>query len=81
MGTKSRMATAEETEAATGFRPGGVCPFGVSSIPIYIDSSLEAYDTVYPSCGNDSSGVATSFRQLLSITGGLSCDVCEPKQP
>jgi prolyl-tRNA editing enzyme YbaK/EbsC (Cys-tRNA(Pro) deacylase) len=79
MGTKSRMATAEETEAATGFRPGGVCPFGVTTVPIYIDASLAAYDTVYPSCGNDASGVATTYRQLLAITGGAPCDVCEAR--
>ena len=80
MGTKSRMATADEAEAATGFRPGGVCPFGVTTLPIYIDASLAPYDTVYPSCGNDASGVATTYQRLLTITGGQPCDVCEASQ-
>ena len=30
-GVKSRMASAEEALAATGFGPGGVCPFGIDS--------------------------------------------------
>jgi prolyl-tRNA editing enzyme YbaK/EbsC (Cys-tRNA(Pro) deacylase) len=81
LGVKSRMATAEETQAATGFLPGGVCPFGVEGIPIYIDASLAQYATVYPACGDDASGVPTTHAQLLSITGGAPCDVCEERQP
>ena len=81
MGVKSRMATAEETRAATGFLPGGVSPFGVETIPIHIDASLAHYDTVYPACGDDASGVPTTYRQLLDITGGCPCDVCEERQP
>ncbi len=70
-GTKSRMATAEEALAATGFGPGGVCPFGIdASIRIFIDSSLSQYATVYPAAGTDSSGVPMTFDQLVSITGG-----------
>ncbi len=70
-GTKSRMASAEEALAATGFGPGGVCPFGIDgSIRIFVDSSLSQYATIYPAAGTDSSGVAMTFDQLVSITGG-----------
>ncbi|GAB1484828.1 YbaK/EbsC family protein [Treponema sp.] len=72
-GEKLSMATADETEAATGFRPGGVCPFGIQGVDIYIDESLKAWETVYPAAGNDATGVPTSYEQLLSITGGKSC--------
>lgn len=81
MGVKSRMANGEETRRATGFLPGGVCPFGVEGIPIYIDASLAEYDAVYPACGDDASGVPTTHRQLLEITGGQPCDVCEERAP
>lgn len=70
IGVKTRMATPEETEAVTGFRPGGVCPFGVEDIPIYVDAALSAYETIYPAAGTDASGVPVTFDYLVEITGG-----------
>jgi prolyl-tRNA editing enzyme YbaK/EbsC (Cys-tRNA(Pro) deacylase) len=65
------MASGEETFAATGFGPGAVCPFGVdAAISVFIDRSLSAYDTIYPSAGTDSSGVPMTFETLVTITGG-----------
>lgn len=74
-GVKHSLCSADEAFEITGFRPGGVCPFGVDGVEIYIDSSLEQYDTVYPAAGNDASGVPTTFSQLLEITGGAVSDV------
>jgi prolyl-tRNA editing enzyme YbaK/EbsC (Cys-tRNA(Pro) deacylase) len=73
-GVKSRMANAEETYQATGFYPGGVCPFGLEGITIYIDKSLGQYDCVYPAAGNNASGIPMSFDQLVEITGGSICN-------
>ena len=75
LGVKSRMARPEETKKITGFDPGGVCPFGVTDVEIYVDRSLEQYDTVYPAAGTDSSGVPMTFEQLCQITGNPPCDV------
>ncbi len=75
IGVKARMATADEVFETTGFRPGGVSPFGVSGIDIFIDESLAEYETVYPSAGNDASGVPTNFERLLEITGNRRCTV------
>jgi prolyl-tRNA editing enzyme YbaK/EbsC (Cys-tRNA(Pro) deacylase) len=72
------MATAEETEDVTGFRPGGVCPFGIEGVEILVDRSLERWATVYPAAGTDSSGVPMTCAQLLAITGGRPCDVAAP---
>ena len=70
-GVKSRMASAEETLAATGFGPGAVCPFGIDrTISVFIDRSLSAYETIYPAAGTDSSGVPMTFDVLVAITGG-----------
>lgn len=70
-GIKSRMATLEETRTATGFPPGGVCPFGIDAgIKIFLDESLSRYDTVYPAAGTDSSGVPMSFDALVAAAGG-----------
>lgn len=77
IGTKSRMANKDETLKATGFSPGGVCPFGVTGIDILIDRHIKDYDTIYPSAGTDASGVPMTFEQLLLITGGRVCDVTD----
>ena len=74
-GVKSRMASAEEALAATGFGPGGVCPFGIDSgVAIFLDKSLASYGTIYPAAGTDSSGVAMTFDQLIAVTGGTVGD-------
>ena len=78
LGVKSRMANKEETFQATGFYPGGVCPFGVEGINIYIDQSVDQYDRIYPAAGNNASGVPMTFDQLVEITGGTLCDCTEP---
>ena len=75
IGTKIRMARPDETEAVTGFKPGGVCPFAVEGVEILIDQGLSAYDTIYPAAGNDASGVPMSFDQLHSFTGGRVVDL------
>jgi prolyl-tRNA editing enzyme YbaK/EbsC (Cys-tRNA(Pro) deacylase) len=77
LGVKTSMATAEQTLAATGFKPGGVCPFGLDGLPIFIDVSLKQYDTVYPAAGTDASGVPVSFNLLQAITRAELCDLAE----
>ncbi len=74
-GTKARMARHEEAELATGYKPGGVCPFGVEGIDIYIDIGLSKYETIYPAAGNDASGVPVSFERLRSMIGATEVDV------
>ena len=74
---KCSMTSAEETEAVTGFKPGGVCPFGLEGIPVYIDSGLAGYDTIYPAAGTDATGVPMTFERLVSITGGAPAEVVE----
>jgi prolyl-tRNA editing enzyme YbaK/EbsC (Cys-tRNA(Pro) deacylase) len=76
-GAKHRMANADETKQATGFHPGGVCPFGLegSSIAILLDVSLDQYDTVYPAAGTDATGVPLSPDYLQQITGGVKVEV------
>lgn len=75
IGVKSRMATAEETATATGFAPGGVCPFGVDGdVKIFIDRSLAGYQTIYPAAGTDASGVPMTYHQLVAATGATVGD-------
>jgi prolyl-tRNA editing enzyme YbaK/EbsC (Cys-tRNA(Pro) deacylase) len=74
-GVKSRMASAEEALAATGFGPGGVCPFGIGpDIRVFVDRGLSGYPTIYPAAGTDSSGVPMTFEKLVAITAGTVGD-------
>lgn len=75
LGVKARMATADETYKITGFRPGGVCPFGIETIDIFIDVGLSIYPTIYPAAGTDASGVPVSFSQLRQVIRARECDV------
>ncbi len=75
IGVKARMASADETFEITGFKPGGVCPFGIDSIDIFIDVGLSAYSTIYPAAGTDASGVPVSFDQLKQVIQARDCDV------
>ncbi len=76
-GTRIRMARADETESVTGYRPGGVCPFGLDKVEILIDESLSRYPTIYPAAGTDASGVPLTFDQLRVITGGRVANLME----
>jgi prolyl-tRNA editing enzyme YbaK/EbsC (Cys-tRNA(Pro) deacylase) len=75
VGVKSRMAAGEEAREATGYPPGGVCPFGLDGrISIFLDEALSRYTRIYPAAGTDSSGVPMSFDDLKAITGGTVGD-------
>jgi prolyl-tRNA editing enzyme YbaK/EbsC (Cys-tRNA(Pro) deacylase) len=70
IGAKVSMADPDETERVTGFRPGGVCPFGIEGVEILLDRDLANYESVYPAAGNDATGVRTTLHDLARITGG-----------
>ena len=71
VGVKFRMTRPDETLAATGYAPGGVCPFDIPpKIRMFIDAGLGRHDTIYPAAGTTSSGVPMTFAQLVAITGG-----------
>lgn len=67
-GFKHSMSNAEQTEEVTGFRPGGVCPFGVD-VEIIVDEGLKDYDKIFPAAGTSASAVPMTFEQLIEITG------------
>lgn len=75
LGCRARMATAEETYAVTGFRPGGVCPFGIEGTAVAVDRSLDRFDIVYPAAGTDSTGVPVSPGNLAAIVGADRADL------
>ena len=80
-GVKTRMANTEETLRETEYLPGGVCPFGIDGIEIFLDKHLKEYDTIYPAAGTNSSGVPMTFEKLEIITKGKVCDLTVPIGP
>lgn len=75
LGVKTRMARPGETLAATGFEPGGVCPFGIDGdVRILVDERLSQHDTIYPAAGTGASGVPMTFAHLVAVTRGAVGD-------
>ena len=67
-GVKPRMLSPQRVEELVGHQVGGVCPFGVDC-PVYLDTSLQRFETVYPACGTGSSAVRLSPEELYRISG------------
>lgn len=77
-GGKVSMLGAEEVEAVTGHPVGGVCPFGLpTSIPVYCDLSLKAFDEVIPAAGSTRSALRIAPGRMAELTGATWVDVCQ----
>ena len=78
-GTKAKMLKYDEAEALTGHAVGGVCPFAVNeNAEVYLDRSLERFDTVFPACGSSNSAIELSIKELESYSGYIKwVDVCK----
>ncbi|NDV12924.1 YbaK/EbsC family protein [Crenobacter caeni] len=75
---KGKMLGAEEVEGVTGHPVGGVCPFGLATpLPVYLDTSLTAFDEVLPAAGAVHSAVRVSPTLLAELAGGEWVDVCK----
>src|SRR6056297_3509105 len=59
------MLKFKEVEEITGHPVGGVCPFGNNNgLPIYLDISLKAYNTIFPACGSENSMIELTSEEL-----------------
>lgn len=59
------MLTPEETLTQVGHAVGGVCPFAVNeNVTVYLDKSLQRFETVFPACGSSNSAIELSMREL-----------------
>lgn len=62
---KAKMLSFEEVEEMTGHVVGGVCPFAVKEgVPVYLDVSLQRFETVYPACGSANSAIELTIPEL-----------------
>ncbi len=75
---KAKMIPREQVEELIGHAPGGVCPFAIDpSIPVYLDVSLQRFETVYPAAGNSQSAVELTIEELVQTSRSLGwIDVC-----
>jgi prolyl-tRNA editing enzyme YbaK/EbsC (Cys-tRNA(Pro) deacylase) len=75
---KPKMLKFEEVEEFTGFKVGGVCPFDVKDgLKVYLDVSLQRFDSVYPACGTANSAIKLTCEELSEISKNTKwVDVC-----
>lgn len=66
---RASFADAEATQRLTGMMIGGVAPFGVTSMPIYVDAAVLSQPQVVMGGGNRSSKVILDPRELLKLPG------------
>jgi len=77
LGFRPRMLGPEETLELTGHPVGGVCPFGLKMpLPVYLDVSLKAFDTVYPAGGSLNTSVEVGVGRLFELVGDRWVDLC-----
>jgi prolyl-tRNA editing enzyme YbaK/EbsC (Cys-tRNA(Pro) deacylase) len=77
-GERPRMLGPDETLELTGHPVGGVCPFGLKTqLPVYLDVSLQAFDTVYPAGGSTNTSVEIPTARLFELVGERWVDLCK----
>lgn len=77
--TKAKMLAPPEVESLIGHSVGGVCPFAVSpGVNVYLDVSLQRFQTVFPACGSSNSAIELTVAELKELSGSLGwVDVCK----
>lgn len=78
-GKKAKMLSPEEVETLVGHAVGGVCPFAVNEgVAVYLDVSLQRFETVFPACGSSNSAIELTIPELEQYSGYAGwVDVCK----
>lgn len=78
-GAKAKMLAYDEVEPTIGHGVGGVCPFGINAgICVYLDVSLQRFETVFPACGSANSAIELNREELELCSGAKEwVDVCK----
>lgn len=81
-GFKPRMVSFEDALQMTGHAVGGVCPFALpENVPVYLDVSLQRFDTVYPAAGSSNSAVRLTCDELFAASDAIGWeDLCRIRQ-
>lgn len=71
-GAKAKMLSFDEVESLIGHGVGGVCPFGINDgVEVYLDESLNRFDTVFPACGSSNSAIELTIAELEEYSNSL----------
>ena len=71
-GKKARMAEVAAAERATGYVAGGISPLGQKKrLPVVIDASASAFDTVFVSAGRRGLDVELTPADLADLTAAV----------
>ncbi|MFT8676022.1 MAG: YbaK/EbsC family protein [Acetobacter sp.] len=75
-GRNARMLGAEKAEALTGFKVGGISPFGArTAVPVVFDARLNTLDRLYINGGGRGLVVALPPADALACVQGRVADV------
>jgi prolyl-tRNA editing enzyme YbaK/EbsC (Cys-tRNA(Pro) deacylase) len=74
---KVKVATADQCVEIYGYAPGGVPPLAhrTSSLPIYLDDSLQRYQQLYAAGGAHNAIFPITLQQLVDISSASFADV------
>ena len=78
-GVKAKMLSPEDAAQRIGHAVGGVCPFAVNDgVTVYLDKSLQRFDTVFPACGSSNSAIELTLAELEQYSNSAGwVDVCK----
>ena len=81
-GFKAKMMAHDQTAEMTGHAVGGVCPFALpEGVAVYLDQSLQRFDTVYPAAGSASSAARLNCDELFTSSQAIAwIDVCKSRE-
>lgn len=75
---KAKMLDHDEVAEITGHPVGGVCPFGLKTpIDIYLDTSLNEFEYVYPAAGSKYTALKIQPSKMQELTHAEFIDVCK----
>ncbi len=68
-GFKAKMLSPQEAIDLVGHAVGGVCPFALKdNVEVYLDKSLQRFETVFPAAGSASSAVEINCEELFTAS-------------
>ena len=75
---KPRMLSPDEALEYTGHAIGGVCPFALpAETEVYLDISMQRFQTIFPACGSDNSAIELTPAELEEYSQSKGwVDVC-----
>lgn len=77
---KAKMIPYDQVEGFIGHAAGGVCAFAIrDNVQVYLDISLQRFETVFPACGSSNSAIELTMQQLEQVSQNFVSwvDVCK----